>query len=270
VDEIDQVKQTHRAMWAAGDYASCAPLIWDVGARVVGGTRAGPGDELLDVACGTGNAAIQAAQAGATVTGLDLTAELLAGARAGAAGVGVEVRWVEGDAEALPFDEAAFDVVVSTFGCMFAPRHEVVAAELARVLRPGGRLGVAAWTPEGAIGDFFSTVAGHLPPPPAVVQPPLRWGVPEHVEEIFAGTGIELELSRETVRFGFDSVDEAVETYETKFGPIVKARELLEPQGEWRALRDDLGAMFARQSSAGDGGIVTDAEYLLILGRRAG
>jgi ubiquinone/menaquinone biosynthesis C-methylase UbiE len=268
VDEVDQVKQSHRAMWAAGDYGSLAPLIWEVGAHVVSATGAGPGDEVLDVACGTGNAAIQAAQAGATVTGLDLTAELLEGARAGATEAGVAAEWVEGDAEALPFEDASFDVVVSTFGCMFAPRHAVVAAELARVLRPEGRLGVCAWTPEGAIGDFFATVGSHMPPPPPVVEPPLRWGVQEHVEETFAGTGVDLEFARESVRFRFPSVEDAVTMYEAKFGPIVKARELLEPQGTWQALRDDLGAMFARQSAPDGDGVVSDAEYLLILGRR--
>jgi ubiquinone/menaquinone biosynthesis C-methylase UbiE len=203
------------------------------------------------------------------VFALDRDPATLAVARATVEGY-PEIVLVEGDAEALPFEDASFDVVVSTFGCMFAPRHAVVAAELARVLRPGGRLGVCAWTPEGAIGEFFATVGAHVPPPPAAVEPPLLWGVPEHVEEIFAGAGLHLEFTRESVRMIFPSAEDAVEMYEARFGPIVKAREVLEPQGKWPALREDLSALFARQTSPDGDGVVSNPEYLLTLGRRPG
>lgn len=220
------------ATWSAGDDDTIAEPLWPAGARAVQATGV-PGDEVPDVPCGTGNVAVQAAQAGGEVVGLDLTPELFAAARARAAAAGVEVTWLEGDAEALRFDDARFDVVLSTFGCMFAPRHEVVAAELARVLRPGGRLGLCSWTPEGTIGDFFRTIGGHLPAPPPFAQPPLLWGTEKHVRALFAGTGVTLESARHAVAFPPASPEEEVEHFETKFGPLLKARELLESLGKW-------------------------------------
>ena len=152
------------------------------------------GDDLvLDVACGNGNATIPAAKTGATTTGLDLTPELLEAGREAAAEAGVEIDWVEGDAQDMPFDDASFDVVTSVFGCMFAPDQRRAAAEIARVLRPGGRMVVCAWTPEGNMGKMFMTVAAHRPPPPEGFQPPVLWGNEEHVRELFDGTGVNPE-----------------------------------------------------------------------------
>ena len=141
------------------------------------------------MACGTGNAAIRAAEAGGRVVGVDLTPALLEEGRRLADAGSVQVEWVEGDAEELPLPDESFDVVLSTFGCMFAPRHRVTALELARVLRPGGRLAVTAWTPDGAMGEFFRTVGGFLPPPPPVAEPPTLWGDEGYVRELFAGSG---------------------------------------------------------------------------------
>jgi ubiquinone/menaquinone biosynthesis C-methylase UbiE len=211
-----------------------------VGERIVRRAAVGPADDVLDVACGTGNAALRAAQAGARVVGVDLTPELLEEGARLAEQLGVEVQWVEGDAEALPMEDASFDVVVSVFGCMFAPRHRVAAAELARVLRPGGRLAVSAWTPDGAMGEFFRTLGGHLPPPPDFVQPPLLWGSEDHVSDLFADTGVEVEFAREFVEFPRMPVDEEIEFATSKFGPLILARRMLEPQGRWPALIDDL------------------------------
>ena len=174
-------------MWAAGDYAAFAPVVAEVGERLVARAGVRPGAAVLDVACGTGNVAIPAALAGGRVTGVDLTPEHFPAARARAAAAGVEVDWVEGDVEALPFEDDTFDVVLSAFGCMFAPRHAVAAAELARVLRPGGRLGICAFTPDGAGGDFFRTLGAIAPPPPAFAENPLGWGDPEHVRALFPG-----------------------------------------------------------------------------------
>lgn len=267
MDSLQQLKQAHRSTWSAGDYDAVAEKVWEVGTRIVSRVGVSAGDEVLDVACGTGNAAIPAAAAGARVTGVDLTPELFEAARARASEAGVEVEWVEGDAEALAFDDASFDVVLSTFGCMFAPRHEVAAAELARVLRPGGRMGLCNWTPEGSIGAFFRTVAGHMPPPPPDFSPPPLWGTEDHVRELFEGTGVELELDRETVGLRFDSIEDAVAMYETKFGPVIKAREALEPEGKWQALREDLASTFEASNSAAEG-VELPAEYLVVLGRR--
>jgi ubiquinone/menaquinone biosynthesis C-methylase UbiE len=238
---LDQVKQGARAGWAAGDYPAIAQRqLWPVGERIVRRAAVGPADDVLDVGCGTGNAALRAAQAGARVVGVDLTPELLEEGARLAEQLGVEVQWVEGDAEALPMEDASFDVVVSVFGCMFAPRHRLAAAELARVLRPGGRLAVSAWTPDGAMGEFFRTLGGHLPPPPDFVQPPLLWGSEEHVSDLFADAGVEVEFAREFVEFPRMPVDEEIEFATSKFGPLILARRMLEPQGRWPALIDDL------------------------------
>jgi SAM-dependent methyltransferase len=260
VTALDQMKQAARATWAAGDYPAIAERqLWPVGERVVRRAAVLPGEDVLDVACGTGNAAIRAAQAGGRVVGVDLTPELLEAGRGIAAREGVDVEWIEGDAEALPVEDAAFDVVLSVFGCMFAPRHAVVAAELARVLRPGGRLCITAWTPEGTIGELFRTLGGYMPPPPPVAQPPLLWGSEDHVRELFDGTGIELAFARETVAFPrFDSVDEEVEFAITKFGPMIMARRML-PAERFAALVADQRRLLETQSPA--------AEYLVIPGR---
>lgn len=168
----------------------------------------------------------------------------------------------------MPFADESFDIVVSTFGCTFAPRHEVAAAELARVLRPGGRLAVCSWTPAGAVGDFFRTVGGHLPPPPDFASPAPLWGSEEHVRALFDGTGVELSFEHDAVVFRFGSVDEAVDYYAANFGPIIKAREHLEPEGRWEALLTYIVAAFERGNTARDGTLVTPAEYLVALGRK--
>ncbi|MEX2194131.1 MAG: class I SAM-dependent methyltransferase [Thermoleophilaceae bacterium] len=260
--DVVEFKQRNRATWAAGDFDVIAERIWKVGASCVKHAGVREGDDVLDVACGTGNAALRAAQAGGRVTGGDLTPELFEAGRRRAAALGVEVDWVQADAEDLPFEDAAYDAVLSTFGCMFAPRHELAAGEIARVLRPGGRMALCNWTPEGEIGDFFRTIGGHMPPPPEFAQPPLLWGTEDHVRELFDGTGIQLEFSREEAVMEFGSAEEAVEEYETKFGPVVMAKAALEAQGAWEPLRNDLLALF-RDSRF-------EAEYLVVRGTKSG
>jgi hypothetical protein len=151
---------------------------------------------------------------------------------------------------------------------MFAPRHQVTAAELVRVLRPGGQLGIASWTPEGSIGDFFRAIAAHLPPPPAFAAPPILWGDADHARSLFAGSGLELELDRDHVEFRFDSVAGAVDYYETQFGPVIKAREHLEAQGRWEEARADLAALYEEHESDEDGSVVYPAEYLVVIARK--
>jgi SAM-dependent methyltransferase len=262
--EIAEFKEKARATWAAGDYAASGAVeLWPVGERIVRRLAVRPGEDVLDVACGTGNAAIRAAQAGARVVALDLTPELFAPGRRAAREAGVAVDWVEGDAEALPFGGESFDVVVSTFGCMFAPRHDVAARELARVLRPGGRLGVCAWTPEGAMGRFVMRLGRDGPPLPGFASPPPLWGSPDHVRALFAGTGVEVEFARETLasQREFDSPEAAVEFFTTTFGPLIGVRAAAEADGTWSELRGELTAFFGDDEPA---------EYLVTLGRRVG
>jgi SAM-dependent methyltransferase len=270
MQQLTAYKETMRGTWATGDYDAMLRQegLYEVGARLVRRLDIGAGERVLDVATGTGNAAIPAAQAGAGVSGLDLTPELLAVARRRAADAGVDVDWIEGDAETLPFADGHFDVVLSTFGVQFAPRHEVVADEIARVLRPGGRVGLVAWTAEGAIGDFFRTVAPHLPAPPEFADPPLAWGDEEHVRELFEGTGIRLQCERETWVIAHPDNAAAVRCYTTTFGPVAVARALAQADGGWSRLRDDLTALFERLDTTPEAAVVFPAEYLVVTGTK--
>jgi ubiquinone/menaquinone biosynthesis C-methylase UbiE len=260
--ELAQLKQGARAAWAAGDFPAIAQLqLWEVGARIVDRMQVRPGEDVLDVACGTGNAALRAAQAGGRVVGVDLTPELFEAGRRLAADAGVAIEWVQGDAEELPADDESFDVVLSTFGCMFAPRHAVTALELARVLRPGGRMGLCSWTPDGAMGQFFQALGSYLPSPSPLAQPPVMWGDEQHVCELFEGTGIELEFARELVAPAqFESTAAAIEFFTTKFGPLLMARQLVEAAGRWEELKAQLGEFYDRAEPA---------EYLVAIGRKA-
>jgi ubiquinone/menaquinone biosynthesis C-methylase UbiE len=271
MQKLAEFKQEAQAAWAAGDYDAMMRQegLYEVGARLVRRLGVAAGEDMLDVGCGTGNAAIPAAQAGASVTGLDLTPAMLEAARARGKAAGVAVEWTEGDAEDLPFGDQRFDVILSTFGCMFAPRHEVVADEIARVLRPGGQVGICAWTPEGSIRDFFRAVAKYLPPQPEFVSPPLMWGDEQYVRELFEGTGIGFEFEREVADIHHASVAAAVDCYATKFGPVVTARELLDADGRWPALRDDMIKLFERHNTSGGTRVVLPAQYLVLLGQKA-
>ena len=269
MEELGEIKQRARATWAAGEYDALVHHILPVGRSCVAHAGVSSGDEVLDVACGSGNAALAAAEAGGKVTGVDLTPELFDAARTRAAEAGVEIELVEGDAEALPFGDASFDVVISTFGCMFAPRHHAAAAEIARVLRPGGRMCICSWTPDGLIGgEFFRTVGGHMPPPPPDFSPPPLWGSADHVRRLFDSTGIQLEFEHETVDLVFDSPEEMLEVYSTKFGPVVMAKAALEPEGRWEPLRHDLLA-FAERNQTPDDEVRIVAEYLVAKGAKA-
>lgn len=267
-EQLSEEKQRAKAVWAAGDYPEIAHKIAEMGATTVERVDVKEGETVLDIACGAGNATIPAAERGARVTGLDLVPELLEAGRRNADAAGVEIEWVEGDAEQMPFDDASFDVVISTVGIMFAPDHRTAAREAARVLKPGGRIGLANWRPDGSVGRFFQTTASHMPPPPEGFQPPPLWGTEEHVRELFAGTGVELRFEDAAVTFKFDSADDAVETFEEKFGPIVTAKRMLEPEGKWEALRADLRAQFEEELAAG-GEAGYPGEYLLTLGEKA-
>ncbi len=268
--DMAALKERHRTTWAAGDYAAVADrLVLEVGRRAVESAAIRPGEEVLDVATGTGSAAIPAAAAGGRVTGLDLVPELLDVARVRAAEAGVAVGWVTGDAEDLPFADASFDVVTSTLGVQFTPRHEVAAAELVRVCRPGGRIVLANWTPEGYIGRFFRTLAPYMPPPPAGVSPPPLWGSEDHVTRLFEGSGATLGFTRTTVDFRHDSPGAFVDFMAADYGPLVMARTALAAQGRWDDLRADLVALSREMDVAGDGAFLVPSEYVIVTARRA-
>ena len=257
---LAEMKQATRRTWASGDYDAVARRsLWRVGQRIVQRVGIGAGEDVLDVACGTGNAAVRAAQAGGRVVGVDLAPELFEAGRRNAEAAGVTVDWREGDAEALPFDDASFDVVLSVFGCMFAPRHDVTARELVRVLRPGGRLAIASWTPDGSVGQMFRALGSYLPPAPPFAQPPVLWGTEAHVRELFAGSGLALEMDREDAQGEpFADGAEAFDWSESRFGPMIALRHLLDPQRyeQARAVLVDLYDP-----------TVPD-EYLLVVGRK--
>jgi SAM-dependent methyltransferase len=270
VAELTEAQQQARELWSAGDYPTAMQQIASVGPRTVETAGVSGDDVVLDVACGNGNATIPAAKAGAKTTGLDITPELIEAGKKTAAEQGVEIDWVEGDAQDLPFEDASFDKVISVFGCMFAPDHRKTAQELVRVLKPGGRLVVAAWRPEGNVARMFGTIASHLPPPPEGFQPPPLWGVEDHAREIFDGTGIELEFEPTTVEFSADSADQFYSEFERDLPPIVMAKQRLEPDGKWDALRSDLKQLYNESNEADDGSFRAPQEYVLIKGTKAG
>jgi SAM-dependent methyltransferase len=266
---VATLKRTHRTTWAAGDYAAVAEVIDEAPPRdILAHLDLAPGQHVLDVAAGTGNIAVRAAAAGARVVGLDLTPELLQVAEHRARALGVSVDWVAGDAEDLAFEDRSFDRVTSAFGVQFAPRHEIVARELARVCRPGGRIVVANWTPASQIGELFRIMSGYVPAPPEWVSPPPLWGDEAHVRGLFAGSPVEFEFFRGANPFRFDSAEHFVVFMETHYGPTVKARERLTDEGRWDACRDEIVEMAERRNEATDGTLLMPAEYLVAVGHR--
>jgi SAM-dependent methyltransferase len=265
--DLSGIKEGQRRMWSIGDYPDIARTIARVAELVVERVGARSGESLLDVATGSGNVAIPAAIAGASVTGLDLTPRLLEVARERAAEAGVDVAFIEGDAEELPFERDSFDRVTSCFGVMFAPRQELAASELARVARPGATIVFTAWTPEGLNGRMFKTVGSHTPPPPPELESPVMWGSEGHVRSLFAPTGAELAFERKMVSFEHESPEGWLEYNERVLGPTILAKAALEPQGRWDALRDDLLALYTDGNEADDGSFRARAEYLLTVAR---
>jgi SAM-dependent methyltransferase len=264
--DVERLKAVHRTTWATGDYAAVSDAITDqVAPELVALAPVHAGHEVLDVATGTGNVALRAAQAGADVTGVDLTPELFTTARRRAAALGVAVDWVEGDAEALPFDDGRFDRVFSTFGVQFAPRHDEVARELVRVLKPGGLLAMANWTPEGQVGDLFRIMGRYLPAPPAFASPPAQWGNEEHLATLL-GDDLDLTYRRGAAELRFDSADAYVAFMETAYGPTITARERLTTEGRWDTCRGELVAMMEQRNEATDGTLLVHAEYLTAMG----
>lgn len=263
--DIGAIKEGQKKMWSAGDYPDLAHTIEEVAEVLVERVGAGPGKEMLDVATGSGNVAIPAALAGASVTALDLTPELLEVARRRGADAGVEVNWIEGDAEALPFENDSFDRVTSCFGVIFAPRQREAASELLRVARPGGRVAFTAWTPEGLNGQMFRLIGSHMPPPPPEFSSPLRWGEEDHVRSLFEDGGAKLAFERRTVTIVHDSPESWVTYNERVLGPTIMIKAALEPQGKWEAVRGELIGLYRDHNEAEDGSLRARAEYLLTI-----
>jgi ubiquinone/menaquinone biosynthesis C-methylase UbiE len=268
ISELSALKTKLKATWSAGDFGQIARYYADEAEAFIKRLDLKPGMKVLDVACGTGNLAIPAARLGATVTGVDIAANSVEQARQNAKAEGLSAKFDEGDAEALPYDDASFDAVVTMFGAMFAPRPELVASELKRVCRPGGFIAMANWTPGGFIGQMFKITSSHIPPPPGMTSPVL-WGVEEKVRERF-GEGIskvETRLQKVTWAFPF-SPAEVVEHFRLYYGPAQKAMGALDEQ-KGAALRKDLEELFTTHNQATDGTTRVEAEYLEVVAVRA-
>ncbi len=261
-----ELKAKHRGMWALGDYATVAThLVTPLGPILVEATGITRGDRVLDVAAGSGNASISAARAGAEVVASDLSPALLEAGRAGHDDP--RITWREADAEALPFPDASFDAVISCLGVMFAPHHQPAADELVRVCRPGARIGVLNWTPEGFVGQMFATMKPYAPAPPPGVQPPPLWGSEDHVRELFGDRVEDVVVTRRRLRVDrFASAGEFREYFKARYGPTIAVYRANAADPERCAALDrDLDALAERYGVAGG---LMEWEYLLLTARR--
>ena len=267
-DQISQLRDGNRAVWSRGDWDRVAEFVKPVGPRLLDAAGVTAGMDLLDVGTGSGTSvAIPAATRGVRVVGCDITDAWFDAGRRHAADAGVELEWVEASVEELPFPDASFDRVLSTFGHMFAPRHAVAAAEMARVCRPGGTIATATWVPAGYTGEMFKLIGSYMPKPPDIVQPPPLWGVEEHVEAMFEPHGLHLEFRHETVTFEAPSVEEFLDAFVGSFGPLVTARAVLGEQ-RFGELLTEYTAVVHRNNLATDGTARFEPEYLVTLARK--
>ncbi len=268
------LKAKHRAMWAQGDYPSVASeVIPELGAVLVEACDVRPGQRVLDVGAGSGNAAIPAALAGADVVASDLTPELFEAGRRVAAEQGAQLTWQEADAEALPFGDAEFDTVLSCVGVMFAPHHREAAGEMVRVCRPGGTIGLLSWTPQGFIGRMFAAMKPYAPPPPPGAQPPPLWGDEDHVRGLLGDRVTDVRAERRTVRIDLFPTPEAFRDYfKERYGPTISVYKNIAGEPDRAAALDRDLAALARDGNlaAGQDGTVMEWEYLLVTARRAG
>ena len=272
-DEADrELKAKHRRMWALGDYPTVSrELVAPFGPRLVEACGISPGQRVLDVGAGAGNVAIPAAERGASVVASDLTPELFDAGRREAAVRGVELEWVEADAESLPFPDDEFDVVVSSIGAMFAPRHQAVANELVRVTRPSGVIGMINWTPESFTGQMFKMMGPYAPPPPPGAQSPVLWGNEEHVRKLFGERVSSVEFTRESLALArFQKPLDYREYFKAKFGPTIATYAHIAHDPKQVAALDRDFAEFVTTWNRGDPGgpAFFELEYLLVVARR--
>ena len=268
------LKAKHRAMWALGDYpALAADLVSGLGPVLVEACGVGPGDRVLDVAAGSGNAAIPAALAGASVMASDLTPELFEAGRREAGRQGAQLEWRQADAENLPFADGEFDTVLSCLGVMFAPHHQSSADELIRVCRPGGTIGLLSWTPEGFIGQLFATMRPYAPPPPPGAQPPPLWGREDHVRSLLGDQVTNVRARRQSVRVDlFGRPEDFRDYFKARYGPVIAAYRAIAADADRTAALDAELADLARRHGtvSATGSMAMAWEYLLFTARKRG
>jgi SAM-dependent methyltransferase len=266
--DLTAIKAKQQATWASGDYHAVAATIPIISERLCDAADLRAGSRVLDVAGGSGNTALAAARCGAEVVSLDYVPSLLERSQERARAEGLSYETVEADAEAMPFDDASFDAVISVVGVMFAPDHERAAGELLRVCRPGGTIALASWAPDSFIGDLFRTTAEHVPPP-AGLQPPGLWGKEDHVRSLLGDGVTDLRAERRTYTFRYRSPEHFVDFFRTWYGPTHKAFAALDDAGQ-AALADDLAALVARSDRlSGEAAVAVPADYLEIVATRA-
>jgi len=266
--DLNALKARQKITWESGDFGEVAKVIMPVAEEFIARLPLHPGMRVLDVACGSGNLAIATARRGCPTQGLDFATNLLAQARTRAASEGLDIEFVEGDAETLPYAAGSFDAVVTMFGAMFAPRPDVVAAELFRVTRPGGFVAMANWTPEGFIGKMFEVFKRHLPPPPPGLPSVMLWGREATVRDRLAMFG-GLRLTRQiaAMRYPFPP-DATVDFFRRYYGPTAKAFEMLPPEGQAALWRDLVDLQAAHNTAGVPGTTETLAEYLEVIAVR--
>ena len=258
-----ELKAKHRTMWAMGDYASVASdVVGDLGPVLVEASGIARGDKVLDVAAGSGNASIPAAETGAEVVASDLTPELLEAGRV-LAGDRLSITWEEADAEALPYEDSSFDAVISCLGAMFAPHHQDAADELVRVCRPDGRIGLLSWTPEGFIGQMFATMKPYAPPPPPGAQPPPLWGSEEHVRDLLGDRVRDINTTKRTLLVdNFKTPEDFREYFKNVYGPTIAVYKFNADDPEKVAALDRDLAALAERFGATEGPM--EWEYLVV------
>jgi SAM-dependent methyltransferase len=261
--DLGALKLRQHAAWSSGDYAVVGTTLQIVGEELCEALDVRSGQKVLDVAAGNGNATLAAARRWCDVVSTDYVPSLLERGRIRAAAEGLSVEFKEADAEALDFADSSFDVVVSTFGVMFAPDHDKAAAELVRVCKSGGKIGLANWTPEGFIGQLFKIIGKYLPPPAGSKSPPL-WGSRARVTEMFGAAALSIRAESRTFAFRYRSPEHFVEIFRTYYGPTLKAFAALDEANQ-QGLRKDLLALIGRMNRAEDGTMVVPSEYLEIM-----
>lgn len=257
------IKQRQQATWASGDYSVIGTTLQIVAESLAEAADVRAGTDVLDVAAGNGNATLAAARRFASVTSTDYVPALLDKGRQRALAEGQQVQFQVADAEQLPFDDGSFDVVLSTFGAMFCPDHVRCADEMLRVLRQGGRIGLASWTPQGFIGRLFKTISAHVPPPAGLISPVL-WGTEPHIVELFGSRAVELRSERRMFNFRYRSAAHWLQVFRDYYGPTLKAFAALDARGQ-QALEGDIKMLLDELNTAGQASLVVPSEYLEVI-----